>query len=114
MLPAFCTQQIIRLRAIATKNVRGTITPDWTHDVDTSTIEASSVQPSGGTVDVNGRVLGIASSYNVFVNPDADIHAGDRIQYNDQIYDIDNEPGIWQSPTGRVSNKQFSMTLHKG
>ena len=44
----------------------------------------------------------------------ADVHAGDRIIFEGQTYDVDNEPSIWNSPTGRVSSKQFSMTLHKG
>lgn len=112
MLPSFCTQTIVRRRA-STKESRGSKILDWSNCT-TSTINASSVQPSGGTIDVNGRVLGITDSYNVYVNLDADIHAGDRIEFNGQIYDVDKEPGIWQSPTGRVSSKQFSMTLRKG
>lgn len=112
MLPSFCTQTIVRRRA-STKESRGSTILDWSHYT-TSTINVSSVQPSGGTIDVNGRVLGITDSYNVYVNLDADVHAGDRIEFNGQIYDVDKEPGIWQSPTGRVSSKQFSMTLRKG
>ena len=73
-----------------------------------------SVQPSGGSIDQDGRVLGITDTYNVYANTDADVHAGDRVIFDNNTYDVDREPGVWQSPTGRVSSKQFSMTLHKG
>lgn len=112
MIPSFCTQTITRRRA-GTKEVRGSVVLDWNNYTDL-VISPCSVQPSGGYIDVDGRVLGTNSSYNVYVNADADIHAGDRIIFEGRTFDIDNEPGTWQSPSGRVTNKQFSMTEHKG
>ena len=112
MIPSFCSQSIIRKRA-GVKESRGSTILDWNNTTDI-TIEPVSVQPAGGSIDTNGRVLGITDSYNVYCNTDADVHAGDRIIFNGKTYDVDEEPGIWQSPTGRVSNKQFGMTLHKG
>lgn len=112
MIPSFCNQSITRRRA-GTKDSRGSIIQDWNNYEDII-ISPCSVQPAGGSIDVDGRVLGLTDSYNVYVNEDADVHAGDRIIFNGNVYDVDKEPGIWQSPTGRVSSKQFSITMHKG
>lgn len=112
MLPSFCTQTITRLRADV-KDSRGSLIPDW-NNVDELIVINCSVQPAGGSINTDGRVLGMTDTYNVYINPDVDVHAGDRINYDGKIYDVDNEPGSWVSPTGRVSSKQFSMTLHKG
>ena len=112
MIPSFCKQLITRVRP-STKDSRGSIIYDWNNTSELDITECS-VQPANGFIDTDGRVLGLSSTYNVYVNPDADIHAGDRIRFNGNLYDVDEEPGIWQSPTGRVSSKQFAMTLHKG
>lgn len=112
MIPSFCTQTITRLRP-GTKEVRGSIVYDW-NTATSLDINPVSAQPAGGYIDQDGRVLGMSDTYNIFANLDADVHAGDRIIFEGKTYDVDNEPGIWNSPTGRVSSKQFSMTLHKG
>lgn len=112
MIPSFCTQTITRLRP-GTKEVRGSTVYDW-NAATSLDISPVSVQPAGGYIDQDGRVLGMSDTYNIYTNLDADVHAGDRIIFEGKPYDVDNEPGIWNSPTGRVSSKQFSITLHKG
>lgn len=112
MIPSFCNQSILRKRP-GRKESRGSTILDWNHTIDV-TITPVSVQPAGGYIDQDGRVLGMSDTYNIYTNLDADIHAGDRIIFEGNTYDVDNEPGIWNSPTGRVSSKQFSITLHKG
>lgn len=112
MIPSFCNQAITRLRP-GTKTVRGSIIYDW-NNATSLAISPVSAQPVGGNIDQDGRVLGMSDTYNVYTNLDADVHAGDRIVFEGNTYDVDREPGIWNSPTGRVSSKQFSMTLHKG
>lgn len=112
MIPSFCNQTITRLRP-GTKESRGSIIFDWSTYTSLD-INPVSAQPAGGSIDKDGRVLGMTDTYNVYTNLDADIHAGDRIIFEGNTYDVDNEPSIWNSPTGRVSSKQFSMTLHKG
>lgn len=112
MIPSFCTQVITRVRP-GTKDSRGSIIYDWTN-TEQIDISPCSVQPSNGYIDTNGRVLGINDTYNVYCNEGVDIHAGDRIIFDGKTFDINNEPSIWVSPTGRVSSVQFSMTLHKG
>ena len=112
MIPSFCKQTITRLRP-GKKELRGSTVYDW-NTATSLDISPVSAQPAGGSIDQDGRVLGMTDTYNVYTNLDADVHAGDRIIFEGQTYDVDKEPGIWHSPTGRVSSKQFSMTLHKG
>ena len=112
MIPSFCNQSILRKRP-GRKESRGSVILDWNNTTDV-TITPVSVQPVGGAIDVDGRVLGVTDTYNVYMNLDGDVIAGDRVVYEGRTYDVNQEPSVWQSPTGRVSSKQFSMTLHKG
>lgn len=112
MLPSFCRQVIIRQRP-STRIERGSTIYDWKNP-DELVIASVSVQPANGYVDVDGRVLGISDTYNVFLNPDDDVIAGDRIIFEGKTFLVDQEPQVWVSPTGRVSSKQFAMTLHRG
>lgn len=112
MIPSFCNQSITRLRA-GQKNSRGTIIPDWSNP-NTLTLSPVSVQPSASSVSLDGRVLGVTDSYTVYCNLDADVLVGDRIVFENNTYTVDEEPRVWNSPTGRVSNKQFTMIRYKG
>lgn len=112
MIPSFCNQSITRLRA-KTKEVRGTTIPDW-NNPNTLTLSPVSVQPSASSVSLDGRVLGVTDSYTVYCNLDADVLVGDRIVFENNTYTVDEEPRVWNSPTGRVSNKQFTMIRYKG
>lgn len=112
MIPSFCNQSITRLRA-GQKNSRGTIIPDWSNP-NTLTLSPVSIQPSASSVSLDGRVLGVTDSYTVYCNLDADVLVGDRIVFENNTYTVDEEPRVWNSPTGRVSNKQFTMIRYKG
>ena len=112
MIPSFCNQSITRLRA-GQKSSRGTIIPDWSNP-NTLTLSPVSVQPSASSVSLDGRVLGVTDSYTVYCNPDADVIAGDRIIFENDTYQVDEEPRTWQSPTGKISHKQFTMIKYKG
>lgn len=112
MIPSFCSQSITRQRA-GQKSSRGTIIPDW-NNPDTLTLSPVSVQPSASSVSLDGRVLGVTDSYTVYCNLDADVLVGDRIVFENNTYTVDEEPRVWNSPTGRVSNKQFTMIRYKG
>lgn len=112
MIPSFCNQSITRLRP-GTKEVRGTTIFDWSKATQTP-ISPVSVQPAQSSISLDGRVLGITDAYTVFCNPDADVIAGDRIVFENNTYTVDEEPRNWQSPTGRISSKQFTMIRYKG
>lgn len=112
MIPSWASQTITRIRA-GIKVERGSEVPDWLNS-QSVTISPCSVQPASSSVSLDGRVLGLNDSYNVYCNPDADVLAGDHIVYGGQTYTVMEEPRIWTSPTGRVSNLQFTMTRWAG
>lgn len=112
MIPSFSNQSITRIRP-EQKEVRGTTVPDW-NNVTELIISPVLVQPSQSSISLDGRVLGVTDSYTVFCNLDADVIGGDKIIFENNVYFVDEEPRNWNSPTGIVSNKQFTMVRHKG
>lgn len=112
MIPSWASQSITRLRA-GTKIERGSEVPDWA-TATSLVISPVSVQPATSSVSIDGRVLGLSDSYDVFCDLDADVKAGDHVIYEDETYMVMQEPRTWHSPTGRASNKQFTMTRWQG
>lgn len=49
------------------------------------------MQPATTSLSQDGRVLGLLDEYTLFAPPDADIEAGDRIEFNGQVYEIDGD-----------------------
>lgn len=96
-----------------TKTERGSTVPDW--DKATSlTITGCSVQPSTTSLTRDGRVLGVAESYTLYMPLNADVIEGDRIVHDSETYTVIGIPKKWKSPTGRVSNKQVTVERWKG
>jgi predicted YcjX-like family ATPase len=46
--------------------------------------------------------------------PGTDVKAGDRIEYDGNVYTINGEPKAWTSPTGRVSHIQLNIERWAG
>lgn len=111
-IPSWCTQTIVRIRP-AVKTSRGSEIPDW-DNVDRLTIEGCSVQPASTGLSQDGRVLGINEGYTVYLQPGADVRAGDRIEYDGDVYTINGKPKSWQSATGRVSHIQLNIERWSG
>lgn len=112
MLPSFFNQTITRLRA-GQKESRGSIIPDWSNP-DSLVINNCSVQPAESNISIDGRVLGLKNIYRVYSYMDIDVQAGDRIIFEDETFTVDEAPRKWRSPTGSLSNIQFSMTHWAG
>ncbi|MBO7529863.1 MAG: hypothetical protein J6T37_08320 [Bacteroidales bacterium] len=94
MLPSFCRTTVTRIRP-GTKTLRGSTVPDWSAgNVNTKTISGCSMQPASTSLSEDGRVLGISDLYTLFAPPDADIRAGDRIEYDGKTYEIDGDVRI--------------------
>lgn len=49
------------------------------------------MQPASTSLSTDGRVLGLLDEYTLFAPPDADIKAGDHIQFKDQVYEINGD-----------------------
>ena len=107
MIPSFCKQKITRLRPLYIKE-RGSAIPNW-NECESLEIFPCSVQPSGSSISLDGRVLGVSDSWTVYCNPGSDVKAGDKIIFEDKAYLVNEDPRAWQSPTGVVSSMQFTM-----
>lgn len=91
MLPSFCNDTITRIRPGTTVS-RGSTIYSWSaEDVSTKKIYGCSMQPATTSLTTDGRVLGITDTYTLIAPPDADIEAGDRIEYNGNVYEIDGD-----------------------
>lgn len=111
MLPSFCNDEIVRLRP-GTKVERGSTIFDWSNP-NRLLIEGCSVQPTATTLSQDGRVLGTSESMTAYLPEDSDVIAGDRIEYDGEVYTIIGEPKIWKGPLN-MSNMQLNLTKWEG
>lgn len=111
-LPSWFRQSVTRVRA-GEKTVRGSVVPDW-DNATTAVISWCSVQPSTTSLSQDGRVLGVAESYTLYMPADADVQEGDRIIFDSKQFVVRGIPGSWVSPTGGLSNKQVTLERWEG
>lgn len=106
MLPSFCNQEIKRIRP-GTKMIRGSEVPDWdkTQEI---TIKGCSVQPASTSLSLDGRVLGLSDGYTAYIPEGSDVIAGDHIEFDGEIYEINGEPRKW---TGAISRSHILLNL---
>ena len=110
-LISFWRQSITRLRP-GTKTERGSTVPDWSKP-DTKTISGCSVQPASTSLSQDGRVQGVTDGLTVYAPADADVAAGDRIEYNGDVYTINGDPLSWPG-AGRLAHIQLNLTRWRG
>lgn len=111
-LPSFFTQSITRIRP-GSKTLRGSTMPDWS--VATSaTISGCSVQPAGTSLSQDGRVLALTDGLTAYIPADADVDAGDRIQYAGETYTINGAPRVWPSASGGLDHIQLNLERWSG
>lgn len=94
MLLSMWHTTITRIRP-ATTTERGSTVYDW-ENATTLDIGECLVQPSETMLSQDGRVLGISDGLTVCAPLDADIQAGDRIQYDGRTYVINGAPLLWK------------------
>lgn len=112
MLPTFFRQSITRIRP-GIKVLRGSEVPDWTQAT-TATIDACSVQPAGTSLSMDGRVLALTDGLTAYVPANADIQAGDRIEYAGETYTINGAPRVWPSASGSLDHIQLNLERWSG
>lgn len=112
MVGSFANDTITRVRP-ATKSVRGSDIPDW-DNASSLSIAGCSVQPSSTSLSQDGRVLGVSDGMTCYCPYDADIQAGDRVQFEGLTYTVIGEPRRWKSPTGNRSNMQVNLERWSG
>ena len=111
MLPSFCRDTVTRIRP-GTQTLRGSTVPDWSKAT-TKDIYGCSMQPSTTSLSQDGRVLGILDEYTLFTPPDANIEAGDRIQFNGQVYEIDGDVRV-QPAAMRLEHIEIRLRRYSG
>lgn len=112
MLPSFANQEVTRIRP-GTKESRGSTIFDWSADkVDRLVISGCSVQPASTGLSEDGRVLGIDQGLTAYLPEDSDVQAGDRIEFDGDVYTINGAPKKWTAPTR--SNIQLNLIRWEG
>lgn len=112
MLPSFMRQTITRIRP-GTKTLRGSEVFDWSNAT-TKDIWGCSVQPASTSLSQDGRVLAYSDELTAYLPPDADVKAGDRIEYAGKTYTINGAPRVWLSATGNLDNIQLNLERWQG
>ncbi len=107
MLPSFCNQSITILRPTADRVVRGSVMPDWS-SVSKTVVTGCSVQPAGTSLSQDGRVLGISDGLTAYLPDGTDVKAGDRIEFENEVYTINGEPRKW---TGAFTRSHILLNL---
>ena len=110
-LISFWRQSITRLRP-STTTERGSAISDWSNP-DTLVISECSVQPTTTSLSQDGRVLGVTDGLTVYAPADADVQAGDRIEYNGDVYTINGDPLIWPA-AGKLDHIQLNLERWRG
>lgn len=111
MLPSFCTQEVERIRP-STKESRGSTILDWSK-TSNLTINGCSMQPASTTLSEDGRVLGISDLYTLFAPADADIEAGDRIEFEGKTYTVVGDVRV-QPAASRLQHIEISLRRYHG
>jgi hypothetical protein len=112
MLPSFCSQSITIIRP-GTKEVRGSIVPDWEHTAQPVVVDGCSVQPASSSLSLDGRVLGISDAWTAYLPEGTDVKAGDHILFDGNTYEISGEPRVWTGAFTR-SHIQLNLTRWEG
>lgn len=102
---------VTRIRP-GTKTERGSSVPDWDNP-STLDIGECLIQPADTILSQDGRVLGIRDGVTLCAPVDADIKAGDRIQYGDEVYTIDGDPLVWRG-IGKLEHMKVNLQRWRG
>ena len=112
MLPSFANQTITVVRAKTTITSRGSEVPDWTN-TEKTTVTGCSIQPASTSLSQDGRILGIADGWTAYVPEGTDVKAGDRIEFDGQIFEINGAPRKWTGPS-RTSHIHLNLVRWEG
>lgn len=98
MLP-IVTDLVTIVPAAPTTGYGNSIVYDWGPAAARSTVEAC-VQPAGSGEDTGGGRDKVTARIRVFLHPGTDVKATDRLEWNDQTWEVDGEPQRWPDPIG--------------
>jgi hypothetical protein len=103
-MPSFFRATITRVRAPLIADGYGTADKerDWTH-ASQLVITGCSVQPAGGSEYKIGREA-VITTWRLYAPAGTDLVAGDRVIWDEDLYDVDGDPQSWPSATGQLDH----------
>ena len=110
-LPSFADDVITVYRA-PYKEERGTKIRDW-KNATPHTVTGCSVQMRETSTSYDAREA-VTVRAVVYMPPNADIEAHDKVVFDGIAYSIDGAPFLLKSPAGRVSHKKMSLIDWRG
>ena len=109
---SFWRDTVTRIRGtVRTKN--GAQYVDW-NEPDELIITNVQVVAQPTTRDFDGRILNISDRRTLRAAYDADVQAGDRIRWQDNLYEVEGEVFHTISPTGNASSTRCSLVRWQG
>ena len=112
MLPSFC-RDVITVKRARLVDKRGTIVQDWTNPQTFELTNCSFQNQTTGT-DRDGRTLQITNGAVLYTNYDADVEAGDRVEFRGETYLIEGAPIPVYGATGRISHYEIPLSAWSG
>lgn len=112
MLPSFCRDAVTVRRAARTVS-RGSSVMDW-DAASEHVLKRCSVQPAQTVRTTGDRTLAIADGATLYAPFGADVEAGDRIEFEGAVYEVDGSPMTYRSATGAVSHMEVPLKLWRG
>jgi hypothetical protein len=101
--PAVADRAIVRLRAPTVTNRYGDIEADWSAAT-TLPITGCALQPASSTEFTDPSRTAITTRWNLFAPPGTDLRAGDRVDVDGTVYEVDGQPLEWSSPGGNLDH----------
>ena len=111
MLPSFFDRTVTVVRPAMVAS-RGTKVPDWDNATEAQ-VSGCNVQTPTTSEEFDGRTATTLGG-TVYLPPDADVQAGDAIEYRGRRFLVVGEPMLWESPTGALDHLQVRITDWEG
>lgn len=111
-LPSFANDTVTRLRGTPTTDEYGNDTLDWSAPAELP-VTGCSVQPAS-TSEVTGDREAITTRWTWYMPPGADVAGTDRASWRGEVYQIDGDVQVWESPTGALDHQVCSLSKVKG
>lgn len=109
----FLGDSIVLLRAPVVTDAYNNRTLDW--DNATATTLPAQVQPLNSSENLGaGDRDQTVTRYEVWVAPDTDVLARDRVEYGGLLLAVDGEPLLVKDTSGTPHHKTFTMTASRG
>lgn len=111
-LPSFC-KDVVTVKRPARVERRGTTVLDWSNPT-AITLTRCSFQNQSTMRDMDGRALQVTNGAMLYTSYDADVQAGDRVEYRGGTYEITGEPIPVYGATGRISHYEIPLSESVG